>query len=122
MILDELTFGTFREIEPNIMEIIIHEGIEMRRSHIDQIEKGLLEEYSIPYACLVNRVHSYSHTHASMERVATMQNMTRLAILVYSSVAEHAAKVHKLYQKNLQVFDDRYEAISWLRESIVSES
>jgi len=121
MILDDLAFGTFREVEPNIMEIIIHEGVELRRSHIDIIEKGLMERYGSPYACLVNRINPYSHTHASMERVAMMQDLTRLAILVYSSVAGHAAKVHQLYQDNLQVFDDREEALAWLRESIVSE-
>jgi hypothetical protein len=119
MILDDLTFGTFREVEPNIMEIVIHEGVELRRSHIAQIERGLVGKYSSPYACLVNRVNSYSHTHASMERVAKMQDLNRLAILVYSSVAKHAAEVHKLFQENLQVFDDRDEAIRWLRDSIV---
>jgi hypothetical protein len=121
MILDDLTYGTFREIEPNIMEVIIHEGVELRAAHIEQIEKGLVEKYGCPYACLVNRVNSYSHTHSSMERVAKMQNLTRLAILVYSSIAEHAAKVHQLYQDNLEVFDDREKAIAWLRESIVSK-
>ena len=121
MILDDLAFGTFREIEPNIMEIIIHEGIELRRAHIDMMEKGLLEQYDCPYALLVNRVNSYSHTHSSMERITQAQNLTRFAVLVYSSVAEHAAKVHRLYQDNMQIFDDREEAIAWLRESIVSE-
>lgn len=121
MILDELTFGTFQEIEPNILEVIINEGIELRRSHIQQIEKAMLEKYSCPFAALINRVHSYSHTHASMERIAKIQNVTRFAILIHSSVAEHAAKVHQLYQGNLQVFDDREKAIAWLRESIVSE-
>jgi hypothetical protein len=119
MILDDLDFGEFREIEPNIIEVIINEGVELRRSHIDLIEKGMLEQYDCPYACLVNRVNAYSHTHASMERVASMRNITRLAILVYSSVAKHAAEVHKLYQDNVRVFDDRDKAILWLRDSIV---
>jgi hypothetical protein len=119
MILDDLTFATFREVEPNIMEVIIHEGVELRSTHIDRIEKGLLEIYDLPYACLVNRVNSYAHTLSSMQRVARMRNMTRLAILVYSRVAHHAARIHQLYQDNLQVFDDRDEAIRWLRDSIV---
>jgi uncharacterized protein (DUF2384 family) len=121
MKIDELSFGTFREAEPNIMEIIIHEGVELRSKHIDQIEKGLLEKYGCPYACLINRVNRYSHTHDSMQRVAKMQNLTRLAIVVYSSVGELAAKIHRLYQDNVRVFDDREKAISWLRESIVAE-
>lgn len=122
MILDELTFGTFREIEPGIMEIIANEGIELDLKHIEQIEEGLLEKYSGAYALLINRVHSYSHTLESMQKVAKLRNLAALAIIVYSDLAEHAAKIHRLYQNNVQVFDDKDEAIDWLKNSIQKTS
>ena len=118
MILDELTFGIFREIEPGIMEIIINEGIELNSKHIERIEEGLLEKYSHPYALLINRLNAYSHTHASMQRVAMLRNLTALAIVVYSDVSKHAAMVHQLYQDNLQVFGDKNTATAWLRDSM----
>lgn len=118
MILDELTFGIFREIEPGIMEIIVNEGVELSSEHIERIEEGLLEKYSNAYALLINRVNSYSHTHASMQKVATLRNLAALAIVVYSDVSKHAAMIHRLYQDNLQVFDDKDTATAWLRDSM----
>jgi hypothetical protein len=118
MVLDELTFGAFREIAPNIMEIIINEGVELSGKHIEQIEEGLLEKYNTPYALLINRVKSYSHTHASMQRVAKLRNLAALAIVVHSGASEHAAMIHGLYQDNIRVFDDKDKAATWLRYSI----
>jgi hypothetical protein len=118
MILDELTFGIFREIEPGIMEIIVNEGVELSSEHIERIEEGLLEKYSNAYALLINRVNSYSHTHASMQKVASLRNLVALAIVVYSDVSKHAAMIHRLYQDNLRVFDDKDTATAWLRDSM----
>ena len=115
MILDGLTFGIFREIEPGIMEIIINEGIELQSKHIDKIEAGLLEHYSGTYALLINRVNSYSHTLESMQKVAKLQNLAALAIVVYSDMSKQAAMIHHLYQDNLRVFEDKEKAIVWLR-------
>lgn len=118
MILEELSFGIFREIEPNIMEIIINEGFEIHGLHIARIEEGLLEIYSSLYALLINRVNSYSHTHESMQKVAKLQNLAALAILVYSNISGHSAMLHRLFQDNVQVFQDRDRAMAWLRNSI----
>jgi hypothetical protein len=122
MILGELPFGTFREIEPGILEIIIKEGIELRLKHIEQIEAGLLEKYSNAYVLLINRVYSYSHTVESMQKVAKLQNLTALAIVVYSDISDHTARIHRLYQDNVQVFDDRDRAIAWLKNAIPKTS
>lgn len=118
MKLDDLTFGTFREIEPNIIEIIINEGVELSRQHIERIEERLLEKYGGMYALLINRVNSYSHTLDSMQKVAKLRNLTALAIVVYSEVSVHAARIHHLYQDNVQVFEDKESATAWLRDSI----
>jgi hypothetical protein len=118
MILDELSFGIFREIEPNIMEITINEGVELKRQHIERIEEGLLEKYSSSYALLINRVNSYSHTHDSMQKVAKLQNLAALAIVVYSNVSGYSAKLHGLFQDNVQVFEAKDVAMAWLRNSL----
>jgi hypothetical protein len=113
--LEDLEFGTFREIGPNILEIIINKGVELDLAKIKKIEEGLLEKYKGPYSLLVNRMNSYSHTHESMEKVANLRNLAGIAILVYTDFARHAATVHKLYQDNVQVFDDREEAVTWVK-------
>lgn len=120
MLLDILPFGQFREIEPNIIEATIFEGVEMDRHRIDLVFAGLSEKYGQErYGILSNRVNRYSHTHESMQALAGLANLGGFAILVYSSMSTMAAGIHELYQDNARVFYSRTAALDWLRKSLV---
>jgi len=116
MLLDTLTFGTFKEVAPNIMEIIIHEDETMDEEMIALIEKGVLEKYTQPYCLLVNRVHTYHHTEGSMARVAQMKNCAAIAIVVHDVTGETFAKMHQHFQDNIKVFREWETAGEWLKE------
>jgi len=119
MLLDILPFGQFREIEPNIIEATVFEGVGLDCWRIAQVIAGLDERYRDErYALLSNRVHRYSHTHESMQALAELPNLAGLAILVYSSISTVAADMHGLYQDNARVFYSRPAAMEWLRESL----
>lgn len=115
MLLGNLPFGVFEEIEPNIMEITIHEGVQIGRLQIEQIEKGLLEKYDGEYSLLVNRKFSYSHNHESLAKIAELKNAVAIAIVIYSKSSEIAAKMHLLYSNNIQIFDNPLSALNWLK-------
>jgi len=116
MELENLEFGVFKEIEPQIVEIIINEGVVLDGEKIQEIEESLLEKYGGRYALLVNRKNHYSHTHESMMKVARLKNLAAIAILVYEHFAKQAAVIHELYQQNVSIFDDREKALTWLRD------
>jgi len=115
MLLDTLSFGTFNEVEPNIMEIIINEGEVFDEEKIALIEEALLEKYSGPFCVLVNRLHPYHHTEGSMARVAKFKNAIAFAIVIYNVTGETFAKMHKHFQENIEVFQDKEKAVEWLR-------
>lgn len=120
MLLDILPFGQFREIEKNIIEATIFEGVELNRQRISQVIAGLDEKYRDErYAILSNRVNRYSHTHESLQALADLPNLAGLAILVYSSISTVAAGIHELYQDNAKVFYSRPAALEWLRQSLM---
>lgn len=118
MSLEKISFGSFRELRPGIMEVVINEGVELTASMIEQIETGLLERYNGPYCCLVNRKHAYSHTADSMQRVATMKNLVALAIFSHSDISARVAQIHKSFQDNVQVFTTESEALDWLEQQL----
>ena len=122
MKLEDLEFGDFKEIEPQIVEVIINEGIALDGEKIQRIEERLLEKYSNRYALLVNRINHYSHTHESMMKVSRLRNLVGIAILVYEDFAKQVAAIHELYQRNVAVFDDREKAITWLRNLLKETS
>jgi hypothetical protein len=121
MLLEMLPFGDFLEVEPRIVEATIFEGVELDRQKIDLVLAGLNERYNEPYAILSNRIHSYSHTHESMQALADEPLLKSMAILVYSSISNVAAGIHELYQDNARVFHVRQAALDWLRRTLVSE-
>jgi len=120
--MEDLKFGDFKEIEPEIVEIIINEGVVLDADKIQIIEERLLEKYSNRYALLVNRINHYSHTHESMMKVSRLRNLAGIAILVYQDFAKQVAAIHELYQRNVAVFDDREKAITWLRNLLKETS
>ncbi len=117
MLLGNLPFGIFAEIEPKIMEITIHEGVQISEHHIEQIEQGLLERYEGEYCLLINRKNAYSHGHESLSKVAELKNAAAIAIVAYSDASVIAARMHLLYSSNIQIFTDKMSALNWLRNS-----
>ena len=115
MLLGNLPFGHFEEIEPNIMEIIIHEGVQLDEKHIEQIEQGLLNLYKDEYSLLINRKNAYSHGHESLNRVAELKNASAIAIVAYSDASVIAAKMHLLYSNNVHIFTNKLSALNWLK-------
>lgn len=121
MLLDMLPFGEFREIEPQIVEATIFEGVELDRHKIGLVLAGLNEKYRKPYAVLSNRINRYSHTHESMQALADESQLRGMAVLVYSSISNVAAGIHELYQDNVRVFHIREAALEWLRLTLAAE-
>jgi hypothetical protein len=116
MIIDEIDYQTFHEIESNIMEIVVNEGEEINAERVVQTHEALYEKYNAPYALLINRINSYSHTHDSLIRISEQKNA--FAIVIYNNSARVAAKIHNLFQSNVEVFDDKQNAIGWLRAAM----
>ena len=54
--------------------------------------------------------------------VHLLSNMAGIAILVYEDFAKQVAAIHELYQRNVEVFEDREKAVAWLRNMLVEES
>jgi hypothetical protein len=119
--LDLLPFGQFKEIENNIVEIIIFEGVELNLQRTRQLCAGLAEKYrNERYAILSNRLFRYCHTHESMQTLAENQQLAGFAVLVNNPISAVAGSIHELYQDNSKVFYTRLSAVEWLRQRLVA--
>jgi hypothetical protein len=115
MLIDEIAYSTFHEISPNIMEIIVHEGEEITGERVIETHKAVYEKFNAPYALLINRINTYSHTRDSLLRISEEKNVIAFAIIVYSKTSRITAKIHTLFQDNVRIFDSKPSAIKWLR-------
>ena len=119
MILDHLQFGTFKEVEPNIVEITIKNGVELDRAKLSVVAVGLCEKYQKrPYAILANRENVYSHIYESMEVYANLINLRGMANLVDEKTSVMKIKMKDENYDKIRTFRDREKAIAWLRKTL----
>jgi len=120
MILDYLNFGTFTEIEPNIMEMIIDDGVELDRAKLTIVAAGLYEKFQKnSYGILANRQNIYFHTNRSMDVYANLKNLKGMANLVNVEGPHVEESSTKSLTGLARTFQHRDEAISWLKETLV---
>jgi hypothetical protein len=119
MILDHLQFGVFREIEPNIMEITIKDGVDLDRAKLSVVAVGLCEKYQKnPYAVLANRENVYFHFYESMEVYANLINLRGVANLVNVKVPVKKTKIEDENSTKIRTFRNRNKAIAWLQKTL----
>ena len=117
MILDLIQFGTFKEIEHNIVEMTIKDGVELDRAKLSVVATGLCEKYRGPYAILANRHNSYFHTDGSTEIYSNLSNLKGIAYLVREDTSSTNSCTGKAGDCP-NTFHDRSEAILWLKETL----
>ena len=119
MILDHLQFGIFREIEPNIMEITIKDGVDLDQAKMSVVAVGLCEKYQKrPYAILANRENAYFHFYESMEVYANLINLRGVANLVKVKVPAGKTQVEDENPDKIRTFRNREKAINWLKKTL----
>ena len=119
MILDHLQFGTFREIEPNIMEITINDGVDLDRAKQSVVAVGLCEKYQKkPYAVLANREDAYFYLYESMEVYSNLINLRGMANLVNGKGVVQKTKREDENPDKIRTFLDRKAAINWLKKTL----
>jgi hypothetical protein len=115
--LEEIPFGLYREISPNIVEVIVDEGIEIDEDMQLLAESVLFEKYKgESYCLLVNRKNNYSHAFSSMQKIPEFRNLVSIAIVVYSKLSKLSAETHQNFQSNTQIFHEVTPAHTWLNE------
>jgi hypothetical protein len=115
MILDYLNFGTFKEIEPNIMEMTIDDGVELDRAKLTIVAAGLYEKFQKnSFAILANRQNVYFHTNSSMDVYGNLKHLKCMANLTHVEDSGESIAT----TGSARDFQCRDKAISWLKETL----
>lgn len=119
MLLENLPFGRFVEIEPNLLEIFANDGVKLDQNKTALISEGLAEKYRRPYGIISNKWNSYSHTNGYISAISRQSNLVGLAILIHGSESRDVVEQHNLlHASNTMTFIRRHDAIFWLRQRL----
>ena len=110
-----LYFCDFIYHDDDIMEVIVHNNVEINESMAQEYFDFLKTIEPKPSKFLVNRINKYSYTFKANLKLATSKIPEDVAVVKYGRLPWPIKGFFtpKLY--HLAFFDERDEAINWLR-------
>ena len=118
MDLYELPFARIIILRDDIAEVIINEGVQMDASMVEQYHAFLLSHLQAPFSLLINKVNAYSYDFDAQKKLATLEEIRAMAVVVYNRVSriatETLASFPRAVKWNLKIFSNREEALNWL--------
>lgn len=116
----KLSFGTILIIRNDLAEIIANEGILMDEIKVVELHDFLLDNLEASFSLLVNKKHPYSYTFQAQRKIAHLEGIKALAIIIGTSGAlmstETLLNINGNTYKKIKLFQDREEALIWLNE------
>lgn len=120
MELHDLAFAKIILLREDLAEVIVNEGVEMDVAMVEQYHDFLLKHLSAPFSLLVNKVNSYTYNFDAQQKLATLEQIDRMAVVAYDRVTEistkYLASLPRTVNWNLKVFASRDEAYKWLTQ------
>ncbi len=115
----ELPFSKIIILSDSVAEVIINEGVEMDVTMVELYHEFLLSHLSSPFSLLINKINSYSYSFEAQIKLASLKEISAMAVVTYSRAAELATNnlatsVPREVDWNLRVFSNRDNALNWL--------
>ncbi len=116
----ELPFSKIILLNDSIAEVIINEGVEMDETMVEEYHEFLLSHLSSPFSLLINKVNSYSYSFGAQIQLASLKEISAMAVVTYNRAAELATDnlataVPREIEWNLRIFSNRDNALKWLQ-------
>jgi len=116
----DLDFGRVIILRHDIAEVIINEGVEMDGAMVERYHDCLLEHLQAPFSLLINKQNAYSYDFNAQSNLATIPEINTMAVVTYNRVSasttETLINTPRKRKWNIQMFGDRDNAFSWLKE------
>ncbi|MEZ4700066.1 MAG: hypothetical protein R2834_07030 [Rhodothermales bacterium] len=118
----EMTFGTIECLEPGIVEVVVNGDVMMDGNMVNECEGVLKTISGSEVGILVNKKNPYTHDEEAKHMLATLGMFKAMAVLLtgwFNSVpAKYLMSIPVDVTTPVQLFHDRDEALSWLREQV----
>jgi hypothetical protein len=121
-----LSFAEIRNIEPQICEVIINDGVEIDAVMLEECHDFLRSNTQLTSALLINKKNDYTYSFAAQQNLLDLPHIKAMAFVVYKDstrrVVELLSHVPKDYPWNMKIFTEYEEAIAWLQNELSSET
>ena len=123
-----LSFGYFKIIDDNILEVVADEGIEMTLEMIEECHQFVDSHFKDDFCMLVNRVNNYTYSFEAKLSIASYEYLKAIAFVYYSSdsksVTEELYQLRAFDEWNFRAFSGLelgwQQAFEWLQQELIS--
>ena len=120
-----LTFGDITILQENLAEVVISDGIIMDEDMVDEYHNFLNSNLKSPFSLLINKKFAYSYTFGAQLKIGDLNNLIKVAVIVYTSLTEMATKslINLNIKKNwnIKIFQERDLALNWLHSTEIKK-
>ena len=113
-----LSFGEIILLKSNLAEVIVDDGVEMDLEMVKEYHEFLLDKLKHPFSLLINKVNKYTYTFEAQLKLATLTEISSMAVLAYDRITESSTKslvsIPRATPWNLKIFRERTSALEWL--------
>lgn len=114
-----LPFAEVSIIRPDIVEIVVDEGIEIDDSMVKELHNFFKSQLSKPFSVLVNKTHQYAYTFSAQRKITTLEDMHAVAVVTNTKISRISTEtmitgIPKKNKFNIRMFADREVALIWL--------
>jgi hypothetical protein len=117
-----LGFATIHILDPRIVELIVHEGVDITNSMMDIWYDFLKRNVQCPALVLINKLHDYSYTFHAQSRIGESNYVKAVALVTHNKNQELISANLKNMMRamdeppswEIRTFIQRDEALSWL--------
>ena len=111
MDLYELPFAKIIILGKNLAEVIIHEGVELNETMVDQFHEFLLTHLPSPFSLLINKVNAYTYDFEGQKKLGALKEIDAIAVIAYSRLTRlstaSVASFPRAIQWNVKIFSNR---------------
>ena len=114
----KLSFGEITILKVNLAEVIINQGVLFDMKMVNEYHAFLLAHLEAPFSLLVNKKFSYAYTFKAQKKIATLDEIKAMAVVIESFNAkistEFLISMNDSNSWNIKTFRFREEALNWL--------
>jgi hypothetical protein len=122
----QLSFATVNIMSDDVAEVVVNEGIDISLEMSEEYDEFLSNHFSQNFGLLVNKINSYDFSFEAKLNVASHENLTAIAVVIYNEndrlAVEKVATMRQRDGWNLRIFDGLnmgwQEATGWLQSEL----
>lgn len=115
----QLSFCSILIISPQIVEVILNDGVEITGDMVDEFFQVVGEQMDSEISILLNKVTKYSYRFDALMKLSPSTKIRNIGVVTYDSLAASTSKFmmdrFNTSNKNVQLFNAREEALQWLQ-------